>query len=112
MPYLLYNANDNILRLHGAHTTDLTTGDPLYLTSTATVQVTLADLATGMSVSGTTWPKAMSYIAGSRGDFLVNLPNEMVLTDGQALRARVTLDNGTDQYGLIDAEVQVVPRRV
>lgn len=111
MPEVLYDGNDNVLRVQRAYSIDLTTGDPVYLTASATVAVTLLDTETGEEVDGETWPLALTYLAGSQGGFLGILRDGLTLTPGQALTARVTLDNGADQYGQVDLDVLVIARR-
>lgn len=112
MPELLYDTNDNLIRLTGAYTVDVSTGQQVYLTADATVGVTLIDLLTDDDVVGETWPVSLSYVTGSQGDFVGVLRDGITVSPGQALIARVTIDNGTDQYGEVDVDVMVVKRRV
>jgi hypothetical protein len=112
MAELLYDGNDNLIRLTGAYTIDQDTDQPAYLTDSATVGVTLIDLLTDDDVVGETWPVSLTYVAGSQGDFVGVLRDGITVSPGQALIARVTIDNGTDQYGQIDVDVQVVNRRL
>lgn len=112
MAEILYDWNDNLIRLTGAYTIDQDTDQPVYLTSDATIGVTLIDLLTDDDIAGETWPVSLSYVAGSQGDFVGVLRDGITVSPGQALIARVTIDNGADQYGQIDVDVQVVSRRV
>lgn len=112
MPELYLLNNDMILRLSGAYTLDQTTGLPVYLTASATVGVTVLDAATEEEIDPETWPLALSYIAGSRGDFLGVLRDTLEVEAGQALIGRVTADNGDDQHMERDIEIQVVRARI
>ena len=109
---LLYDANDNVLHANGLYTVDVLTGQHVWLDDGATVSVTLIDALTEDNVVGETWPLALNYIAGSRGDFIGVLRDGITVAPGQGLVARVIADNGTDQYGQIDVDVLVVSRRM
>lgn len=112
MPELYLLNNDMLLRLTGTYTIDQTTGLPVYLTGAATVQVTVLNAATGAEIAGETWPLALTYLAGSRGDFLGVLKDTLTVTVGQALIGRVTADNGANQHMERDIEIQVVRARL
>jgi hypothetical protein len=111
MPELYFDRNDNILEWFGAYTIDVGSGQRVYLDANATVTVTVIDLLTSIAISGVTWPVALAYVAGSRGNFIGVLSNDMVVTPGQALVAQVTGDNGANEHFERDVDVLVVEPR-
>lgn len=111
MPAILYEANDNILRVTGATSISLETGLAVYLDAQALVTVTVVDVDTGEEIAGQTWPMALNYVAGSDGDYLAVLPDVLVVVPGQALRAHIELDNGANQHGELELDVLVLTRR-
>lgn len=111
MPYLLLRGNDHALRC-SAEVLDASTGEMIFLTASATVEVTVLDQLTGDEITGQAWPAALSYIAGSQGMFLGLLSAAMDVTPGQALIGHLTADNGTNQHMERDIEILVVRARI
>jgi hypothetical protein len=62
----------------------------------ATVTVTVKDAA-GADVAGTTWPKAMGYVAGTDGNYRVILGDVIVFLVGVQYTAHVSVDAGVDR---------------
>lgn len=94
-------ANDNTVRLTGARTTRLDTGEDVYLDAGATVTFRVQSMSY-VDVTGETWPVTMSYIAGSQGDFIGVLRDTVVLDAGLEYRFVGQVDNGVDQHGSWD----------
>lgn len=109
MTAILYSSNDTRLRATGLHTYD-EAGVKIYLAAAATVTVTLLDDA-GAEIVGEMWPLALTYITGSQGDYQTVLRNELVLTPGQEVTARVVIENGADQYAQLTGRLIVQERR-
>jgi hypothetical protein len=108
---IAYALNDNLLRGDQLRVIDLTTGESVYLTSTATVEVTVQDAA-GVPMGVETWPVALTHIAGSRGGFLGVLRNELPWTAGQLWYAKIVADNGVNQHGEFLLPLHVLDRYV
>lgn len=56
----------------------------------ATVAVTLKDSA-GVALTGETWPKTMSYVAGSNGVYRATLAATIAAVSGDKLRAHLAV---------------------
>lgn len=108
MSQILYLLNDNRLVARGLHTYD-DSGHKIWLTEDATVGVILTD-ADAIEIEGETWPLALVYIVGSRGDFQGVLRNELELTENATVLAQLTIDNGADQYGDLTGTLYVQRR--
>ena len=104
-----YVGNDLVVRLVGAQAVNLSTGVATYLTGAATVQFRI-QTAAYVDVAGETWPQAMSYIAGSEGNFLGVVRNDVALQAGVAYRFIATVDAGPDQHGTWDIPLPVLTR--
>ena len=105
MPNVVYRLNDNLVVARGVSTIDQN-GKTVFLTATAVVQLTLR--VNGALVPGETWPMALTYIAGSSGDFQGNLKDTLTLPVAGLATAQLIVDNGADQRGelLIDLNIQ------
>ena len=88
-PETIYRLSDNIIEVTGVK--NVATG--AYLNS-ANVDVTLVDASSGAEVSGQTWPMALSYVAGSDGDYRGTITDAISIDEGQTLIAKVTVDGG------------------
>jgi len=106
---LAYENNDHAVRLTGASALNLATGLASALTGTALVQFRVQD-ADYVDVVGETWPQTMMYIAGSLGDFIGVLRNEVVLQVGATYHFIATVDAGPDQYAEWDIPLPVLTR--
>lgn len=85
---ILFQNNDTVLELENLKNEV----NGAYLNS-ATVTVTLKDSA-GMNVTGTTWPKAMTYVAASNGMYRATLPYGLALVPAQRYTATIVADAG------------------
>lgn len=85
---LAYVDNDNQLRVDG-----LRDADDAYVND-ATVVCTGVDDADGNAVTGDTFPKTLSYVAASDGDYRGTLQQTLALVDGAAYVATITVDGG------------------
>ena len=101
--------NDHVLRGTGLYTIDLTTGLPVYLDGTSTVEATLLDSA-GEEIDGTTWPVTLSYITGSQGDVIGVIPRGLTLPADRLLLAQIDIDAGTDQHARFTRPVPIQER--
>lgn len=64
----------------------------------ATVSITLKD-ATGVAVSGETWPKTMSYQSASSGDYVATLAAALDLVPGVIYYGHITAEqDGSTRY--------------
>ena len=88
----IFVGNDNVIEVFGLSYQDQA-GDTVYLDGTDSVQVTLLDQQGG-DVAGQVWPLAISYVAGSNGDFRQSLLKEIQLQPSQYYTARVEVDGG------------------
>lgn len=84
---LLYG-NDNVLEIRGLR--NEVTGTFL---NSATVTVTLKDSA-GTNVTGTSWPKALAYVASSDGVYRATLAHDLGLTPAGRYTATIAVDGG------------------
>ena len=87
--HVLYRSNDHVLELRGLK--NELTGAAL---NSATVTVTLVD-ATGAQVSGDTWPKTMSYVTSSSGNYRCTLGYALSLTEDARYTAQITANAGS-----------------
>lgn len=108
MANILYGLNDNLVVARGVSTVDQN-GKTVYLTSTAVVQLTLR--VDDVLVPGETWPIALTYIAGSNGDFQGNLKDTLTLPASGVAVAQLVVDNGADQRGELAIDLQVQTRK-
>ena len=108
MPNIIYRLNDNLIIARGVSTIDQA-GKTVYLTATAVVQITLRVL--GVLVPGETWPIALTYIAGSNGDFQGNLKDTLTLPSGGVAVAQLIVDNGADQRGELSIDINIQVRK-
>jgi hypothetical protein len=104
-----YVGSDNVIRLTNARAISLATGLATALTAGAAVTFRVQTEAY-VDVPGETWPQTMTYIAGSTGDFLGVLRNEVALAAGATYRLIGTVTGGTDQYGTWDIPLRVLTR--
>jgi len=70
--------------------------DPSYL-STATITLTLRDAATGIPVTGQTWPLTLPFVTTSDGRYRITVPAGLIVTLGQRLEAEIVIVSGTIQ---------------
>ena len=85
---LAYVANDNQLRVDG-----LRDADDAYLNS-ATVTCTGVTDADGNAVSGDTFPKTLTYVSASDGNYRGTLQQTLALEADQIYTATITVDGG------------------
>jgi hypothetical protein len=104
---VLYRDNDNLLEVLGASAVG-PTGALVPLDASASVTVTLRDAAQ-QPVAGATWPLALTYRAGSAGDFYAVLPAALVLTDTH-LTAHLRITTAAAHQGVWTLELRVDPR--
>ena len=101
----IFLLNDNlieVLRLQDE-------GNDTYLND-AIVTVTLKNSA-GQNIAGETWPLALSYVAGSSGDYRGTLKSTLTLpTAGQSVVAEVSADGGSGKKGFWKISVGVKER--
>lgn len=97
-PYTLYMGSDTILELAGLKN-ELNGAD----LNAATVTVTLRD-ADGQEVGGETWPKALTYVAGSKGVYRATLPHTLALVANARYTGVVTADGGAGLRARWDIE--------
>ena len=83
----IYIENDNLITLTGLKNSLLDT----YITD-ATVVVTVKD-ENGDTVTGSSWPLTMDYVAGTDGTYRVILPEALVLTKNVRYVAEVKVDS-------------------
>lgn len=88
---VLYVANDNLITLSGLK--DASAGGDFI--NDATVQVTLLD-SDGEEVTPQSWPTTLSYVTDSDGDYEAVLEEDLNVSHGDQLTARVTADAGGD----------------
>jgi hypothetical protein len=98
----IYVGNDSVLEVVGL--TNDQTGAEI---NNADVSVYLRT-ASGASVDGETWPKAMEYVDGSNGLYRVTLPYTLELAAGGRYVATVVADAGPGLHA--EWEVEVVAR--
>ena len=106
---IAYASNDNVVRLTGARAVSLATGVSTYLTGAASVTFRV-QTETYVDVPGETWPLSMTYIAGSDGNFIGVLRNEVVLSVGAQYRFIGVVDAGNNQFGTWDIPLPVLRR--
>jgi hypothetical protein len=92
--HVLNRGNDHVLELRGLK--NEVTGAPL---TSATVSVTLVD-STGAQVTGDTWPKTMSHVAG--GTYRCTLVYGLALVLDGRYTAQITADAGPGLRALWD----------
>lgn len=85
---LAYVDNDNQLRLDG-----LRDADDEYIND-ATVACTGVEDADGNAVTGDTFPKTLTYVAASDGNYRGTLQQTLALVDGESYVATITADGG------------------
>lgn len=83
---LAYVDNDNQLRIDG-----LRDADDTYINN-ATVVCTGVDDSDGNAVSGDTFPKALTYVSASDGNYRGTLQQTLELVDGESYTATITAD--------------------
>lgn len=106
---LAYLGSDHVVRLTGASTTVMTTGETTYLNAGATVTFRVQTLE-HVDVDGEAWPVQMTYIEGSDGDFIGVLRDTVDLDDQVEYRFLGTVENGLDQRGTWELPLLVVRR--
>lgn len=94
----LYYGSDMLLEVAGLR--DDVTGDYL---NTATVTVTLKT-ATGVNVTGETWPLAMTYVTSSNGVYRATLKDTLSLTANARYVATVSADGGAGKMARWDLD--------
>jgi hypothetical protein len=94
---VLYLDNDNGLTLRGLHTKN-----PKTYVNDGTVGVTLRD-SSGDALAGQSWPLAMSYVAGSDGDYVGTLEDTLVASVGDVGTVEIALA-GSSLIGNIELE--------
>ena len=104
MPNIIYRSNDNIVVVRGVSTIDQN-GKTVYLTATDVVQLSLR--VNGALVHGETWPIALTYIAGSNGDFQANLKDTLTLPFAEVVGEELIFDNGADQRGALAISINI-----
>lgn len=105
---IVFSGADNLVRLVDGYVIDLLTGEKVFLTAAATVEITTVVNASGVVLTGDTWPRACVYIPGSQGRFLGLFRNELVWTPGQEWYAHLLADGGPDQRHLWTMTLQVL----
>ena len=85
---LAYVGNDNQLKLDG-----LRNADDAYINN-ATVTCTGVEDEDGNAVSGDTFPKTLSYVSASDGDYRGTLQQTLALEAGVTYIAVITVDGG------------------
>lgn len=85
---LAYVSNDNQLRVDG-----LRDADDTYINN-ATVTCTGVTDADGNAVSGDSFPKTLSYVAASDGNYRGTLQQTLALVAGETYTATITADGG------------------
>ncbi len=85
---LAYVGNDNRLKLDG-----LRDADDTYIND-ATVTCTGIEDEDGNAISGDTFPKTLSYVSASDGNYRGTLQQTLQLEDGVTYVAIITVDGG------------------
>ena len=83
---LAYVSNDNQLRVDG-----LRDADDAYINA-ATVSCTGVTDADGNQVSGDSFPKTLTYVTASDGNYRGTLQQTLALVDGETYTATITVD--------------------
>lgn len=102
--HVLYYQNETLVELIGLQ-------DEVSETeiNDASVDVTVRDRASGVNITGATWPIAMSSL-GTGGDYRGSLPAALATSVGQRLVARVTVTVAAILVGTWEMDL-VVERR-
>jgi hypothetical protein len=102
MTTTLYLQNDHVLQLDR-----LRDADGVYVNN-ATVQCISIKNASGVDVSGITFPLALAYVAASNGKYRATLQDTASFVAGHQYKAIVTVDGGGLQARFtIDIKAQV-----
>lgn len=104
MSTTVYIDNSNVILLSGLHSEI----DDAFV-SDATVTVTIKD-ADGANVAGTTWPKTMSYVSASDGNYRAILPDTIVLMEFADYTAEITASAGADRVGRWSVAIDAIKR--
>lgn len=86
---IFYNS-ENIIKL-----LNLRDGETGSYINDASVIVSLFDV-NGSNVTGETWPKTMTYVTGSNGQYKAVLTNGLSLTEDAEYEAVITASDGTN----------------
>lgn len=105
----LYAGNSTRVELRGLGAIDGV--DSFAYVNSATVVCTVVD-ADGSALSGQTWPLALSYEAGSSGDYAGVIDATLAVSTGDLLTAKITATSESDQgYWEVPVEVQARTHR-
>ena len=85
---LAYVDNDNQLRIDG-----LRDADDTYINDATVICTGVVD-ADGNPVSGDSFPKTLTYVADSDGDYRGTLQQTLALEAGESYTATITVDGG------------------
>ena len=85
---LAYVDNDNVIKVEG-----LRDSDDDYVND-AVVSCTGIETAAGAAVGGDSFPKTLSYVAASNGDYRATLEQTLALVAGEAYVAFITVVGG------------------
>lgn len=85
---LAYVDNDNQLRVDG-----LRDADDAYINDATVVCTQVLD-ASDAAVTGDTFPKTLTYVPASDGNYRGTLQQTLALVDGQTYTATITVDGG------------------
>ena len=94
MSNVLYINNDNLVSVDKLRNL----GTEVYVND-ATVTVRLYTKATGVNVTGETWPLAMSYVAASDGKYIGTLIDTLPLVENTVYTAEIIASVGADKMG-------------
>lgn len=89
----VYVDNTNAILLEGLHSEI----DDAYIND-ATVTVTVKD-SSGVAVTGASWPKTMTYVAASDGNYRAVLEDTIALIVERKFVAEITANGGSDRIG-------------
>lgn len=88
-PETIYIMSHNIIEVTGV----MNAATDTFLNG-ADVTLTLLDTVSGEAIVGQTWPLALTYIAGSDGDYRGTILDSIELSANQNLMAEVIVDAG------------------
>lgn len=103
-PQFYYIGNDHSLVL------DLLVDDSGTYINDATVEATLYD-SVGGEVSGQTWPLTLGYDGGGTGRYVGSVENDLSVTAGEEITARITATTVGGVVGRWDVRTKVSLRR-
>lgn len=102
----LLQLSDNLLEVVGAK--NAATGAHI---NSATVTAILVDANSGAQIAGQAWPMTLAYVAGSNGDYRGTVNDDIVVTKGQQVIARITFNGGAGLQRYTEKPLRIIVDR-